>query len=91
MTGAGTAAGGLATRQHAPAKAKQPAATARPRPMQVIVKAKRKAENGAANGAAHPEAKKQETSVAAQGSPANSGEGLGGLVGYGSSDEAESK
>lgn len=57
--------------------------------MQVIVKAKRKAENGSANGAAQPEVKKQDTSGAAQGSPADSGQGLGGLVGYGSSDEDE--
>ena len=66
----------------APSKAKL-------RPVQIVVKAKRKVENEASNGTAEPSAKRQDTEGAGLKSPGNSGEGLGGLLGYGSSSSED--
>ncbi|BDA50075.1 Splicing factor YJU2 [Coccomyxa sp. Obi] len=81
--GEGVAQGASSVQQQAkpaPAKAKL-------RPVQIVVKAKRKVANDAINGVAQPSAKRQDTEGAGSESTGNSGEGLGGLLGYGSSDE----
>ncbi len=57
--------------------------------MQVIVRVKRKAENGADNGAVQPEAKRQENGGAAEEPAEDSGGGLGGLVGYGTDSDSQ--
>lgn len=70
----------------APQAATKLAAVVKPkRPAHFVVKVKRKAENGVENGAAEPPAKKQENGGGE--SPAGSDAGLGGLLGYGSSED----
>lgn len=77
---------GAALVQH---QAKPAPAKAKVRPVQIVVKAKRKVENEGSNGVAERSAKRLDIEGAGPKSPGNSGEGLGGLLGYGSSSSED--